>query len=361
MTRWVEPVNVLIMADTTGRLRERVVGRVPERTEANRQLPARASDPAATWSGLCPRPQGRDAEVVVNANDEASGAKLGVDYAAPERARRIRRLIEADAAFHPSGLGAVSLDTEQPAAQTMRRLLADHGTTPLSATAARVRQALLAWDGHADADSHGAALFARWRSALVGWLLAQPALLPLTVDSELPSLFARWTDPAIRVGTAWERLLLAADRLGLDVAAGVTAALEQVVADPPPGPWGSTHVFAPLHPLAGRPGGPELPKTPLSGDLGCVLATRSYPGLTDACSFGPVARYVWDLADRERSRWVVPLGASARSSSPHRVDQLGAWSRGETMPVVTGWERLRLDRTLPHRSPHPSREHTTAI
>jgi penicillin amidase len=81
-----------------------------------------------------------------------------------------------------------------------------------------------------------------------------------------------------------------------------------------------------------------------------VLATRSYPGLTDACSFGPVARYVWDLADRNRSRWVVPIGASARSGSPHRVDQLAAWARGQTIPVVTGWDRLRLDRTLRRRA-----------
>ena len=348
MTSWVEPVNVLVIADSTGLLREQVVGLVPERSDSNRVLPAPGADGAARWSGRYPRPEARDGQVVVNANDPASGAGLGYDYAGPERAARIRLLVEAGAADRPAGLGAISLDTEQPAAGTLRTLLADPAASAgLSPVASEVRERLLGWDGRADADSREAALFAAWRSAFVRWLLAQPSLAPLLVDSGLPALFARWVDPVVRVGTAWERLVRAADRLGLDVATGTTTALRQVAEAPPTRPWGELHRFEPLHPLAGRPGGPHIAPTGLSGDYGCVLATRSQPGLTDSCSFGPVARYVWDLADRDRSSWVVPLGSSARSSSPHRADQLGAWSRGETIPMTTAWQLLRLERSLP--------------
>ncbi len=216
--------------------------------------------------------------------------------------------------------------------------------------ATRVRDDLLRWSGRAEADSHGAALFAAWRAALVDWLLDQPPLAPLaSTPRRLPGFLSRWLDPVIRVGAVWEQLVLAGDRLGLDVSTGVALALRRVAENPPTEPWGAMHRFAPLHPLEGRPGAPDLPPTPLAGDTGCVLATRSYPGLTDVCSFGPVARYSWDLADRERSRWVVPLGASARADSPHRVDQLDRWSRGETIPIITDWTRLRLERTLPHR------------
>jgi len=59
------------------------------------------------------------------------------------------------------------------------------------------------------------------------------------------------------------------------------------------------------------------------------------PGLTDLSARGPAARYVWDLADREASRWVVPLGASGVPGSPHHRDQLPLWLRGELVPVVT--------------------------
>ena len=77
----------------------------------------------------------------------------------------------------------------------------------------------------------------------------------------------------------------------------------------------------------------ELPRVELSGDSDCVLATHSTPGVSDACWRGPVARYVWDLADRRRSRWIVPFGAAGSPDSPHFLDQLPLWAAGELIPV----------------------------
>lgn len=47
---------------------------------------------------------------------------------------------------------------------------------------------------------------------------------------------------------------------------------------------------------------PEVPSTALAGDRGAVCAMASIPGVTDGVLLGPVARWVWDLTDRERSR-----------------------------------------------------------
>ena len=55
---------------------------------------------------------------------------------------------------------------------------------------------------------------------------------------------------------------------------------------------------------------------------------------------GSVARYVWDLADRQRGGWVVPLGASG-APGPHHHDQLDAWAAAELLPLVTDWDELR--------------------
>ncbi|WP_420876726.1 penicillin acylase family protein [Streptomyces niveiscabiei] len=71
---------------------------------------------------------------------------------------------------------------------------------------------------------------------------------------------------------------------------------------------------------------------PLSGDHDCVLCTSAIPGVTDRAARGPVARYVWDLADRSRSRWIVPHGA-----------QLPLWLKGDLAPVVTDWTRLHKE------------------
>ncbi|WP_181791350.1 penicillin acylase family protein, partial [Streptomyces phytophilus] len=65
------------------------------------------------------------------------------------------------------------------------------------------------------------------------------------------------------------------------------------------------------------------------------------PGVTDLCARGPAARYVWDVARREESRWVVPFGACGVPGGPHHRDQLAPWLRGELVPVVTDWQALK--------------------
>ena len=56
-----------------------------------------------------------------------------------------------------------------------------------------------------------------------------------------------------------------------------------------------------------------------------------------------VARYCFDLADWERSGWVVPLGASGHPGSPHYADQAGAWAEVRLLPMRYEWERITRD------------------
>jgi penicillin amidase len=79
---------------------------------------------------------------------------------------------------------------------------------------------------------------------------------------------------------------------------------------------------------------------PLSGDNDCVQCTGTIPGVTDVCARGSVARYVWDLADREAGGWVVPMGAAGDPRDAHHVDQLPLWAAGYLAPIVTDWDRL---------------------
>ena len=59
-----------------------------------------------------------------------------------------------------------------------------------------------------------------------------------------------------------------------------------------------------------------------------ATATRCRRGLVPAAGFDlsltSVARYVFDLADWERSAWIVPLGASGHPGSAHYADQSAA-------------------------------------
>jgi penicillin amidase len=98
-----------------------------------------------------------------------------------------------------------------------------------------------------------------------------------------------------------------------------------------------------LHPIRVVPATTWDAHVELSGDSDCVLATSSVPGVSDACWRGPVARYVWDLTDRARSRWVVPYGASGHPGDPHFADQTPLWARGELIPLTTDWRTLTVD------------------
>ncbi|MER5826835.1 penicillin acylase family protein, partial [Streptomyces mirabilis] len=104
----------------------------------------------------------------------------------------------------------------------------------------------------------------------------------------------------------------------------------------PLGVWGDTHRLAPWRALPTT----SYDEPGLSGDHDCVLCTSAVPGLTDLSARGPAARYVWDLADRDQSLWVVPFGASGVPGSAHHRDQLPLWLKGELAPVSTDWSRL---------------------
>ena len=86
-----------------------------------------------------------------------------------------------------------------------------------------------------------------------------------------------------------------------------------------------------------------MPATPVSGDIDCVRCTGSLPGLTDECYRGSVARYVWDLADRARSGWVVPMGAAGDPAVAAPPRPAGGLGRGPPAADRPDWERLTLD------------------
>lgn len=190
-----------------------------------------------------------------------------------------------------------------------------------------------------DADSADAAAYAAVRSAVVRGLAAHPALAPASAAPAYPEVLQPWLALVPRVAYALEHLLRADDLYGIDRAATVRAALEEVAARPPAGTWGDTHRLAPWRALPDTVAARE-DEPGLSGDHDCVLCTSAVPGLTDRAARGPAARYVWDLADRGNSRWVVPHGASGDPGSPHHRDQQPLWLAGELAPVVTDFDRL---------------------
>ncbi|MER5377807.1 penicillin acylase family protein [Streptomyces sp. NPDC002553] len=335
--RWAEPVNVVQAADTEGGLLHRVAGRVPVRAEANRVRLVPAWEPGHEWTGWHETPRaGLTDGVAVMANQRGPAAPLGVEFAPPHRADRIRELLDGRRQWSAADMPALHTDIHLASAGPLLDHLA--ALDDLTGPAAGLRERLLRWDRRMDADSQDAAAYAALRSAVVRRLAAHPAFAALTTPPAYPEVLLPWLALVPRIGFALAHLLSADELYGVDRRALVREAVEEV-AGQPAARWGDTHRLAPWRALPD----PSYEAPALSGDHDCVLCTSAVPGWTDLAARGPAARYVWDLARREDSSWVVPFGASGRPDSPHHHDQLPLWLTGELAPVVTDWALLKKE------------------
>jgi penicillin amidase len=340
---WAEPVNVVQAADTGGGTLHRVAGRVPVRAAANRLHPVPAWQPGHDWHGWQETPYAPVEDgIAVMANQRGLATPLGVEFAPPHRADRIRALLDARRTWTADGMPVIHTDTHlASAAPLLDHLAALDDLTP---AAARLRDRLLAWNRRMDADSTDAAAHAEVRGAVVRHLAAHPVFAPLAEPPAYPEVLLPWLALVPRIGYALEHLLRAEELYGIDRPAAVRAALEEVAAQPRSGTWSDNHRLAPWRALP-YPETRQDPEPGLAGDHDCVLCTSAVPGLTDRAARGPAARYVWDLADRADSRWVVPFGADGVPGAAHHRDQLPLWLEGELVPVVTDWTLLTSEPT----------------
>ncbi|MFF3374933.1 penicillin acylase family protein [Streptomyces sp. NPDC002680] len=333
--RWIEPVNVVHAADTEGGLLHRVAGYVPVRHRDNTLRVVSARQPGHDWRGRHDTPRAEVDDLAVMANARGIATPLGTEFAPPHRADRITELLRRSHDWTAPEMTTVHMDTQLRAAAPLLDRVAE--TDPRTPAAARLRDRLLAWDRRMDADSTAAADYARLRSAVVRRIATAPQLKSLAGPLPYPAVFEPWLNLTGKVAFALENLLTTDLLPGLDLPGIVADALEET-AGAAPVTWGELHRLAPLRALPGS--GDEEPWPGLGGDHDCILATSSVPGLTDLSSRGPSARYVWDLADRDNSLWIVPLGAHGVAGNAHHRDQLPLWASGQLAPVVTDFAHL---------------------
>lgn len=319
LDHWVEPVNNAVIADVSGAVRYRIAGRVPTRDD----------DAWTGWLHPVPRHDIPPSGHVVTANERRGPESdaIGSEFAPPYRADRLHALLGTRTDLTAVDFAAFHNDTYLATVPILTGLVPGEFDD---------------FDGHMDADSHAAARFADWRSALVQRIAAEPVFEGFVEPEPAHQhdlLFGPWLNLTSRIALALPMLVEAGAPLGLDLTALARAALDDV--DTTPRTWGETHVATPVHAfevMGLAP--PDLPLLPVSGDSDCVRCTGSYPAQSDECYRGSVARYVWDLADRTAGGWVVPTGAAGDPSDPHHHDQLGLWADGTLAPIVTDWHQL---------------------
>lgn len=353
---WVIPVNNVLSVDTAGNISFQLRGRVVERPTANRWAPV-SGDDAHAWNGIEQVPfeelhHWRNPErcYIVTANNRISDSPpyVSLDFANPARHDRIVQLLSAldPAATDVSAMAAIHLDVMSLVA---RQVLPLFRTARPTTEAGRKALALLAdWDGQLIADSPAASIYSgirlAWanevaeRLALSGAHLIEPGF-PSTVFSG-KALFS--ASQRLFIDEGWKHLP------GMEAAslpAVLGGAFDTVAADLTErfGPradaweWGRIHSMVSPHPLAtARPELSELhpPVDDLPGDGDTVRCASVNPVYGNRAAAGSVARYVFDVADWDRSGWVVPHGVSGVRESGHDLDQRQTWLNGELLPMA---------------------------
>ncbi|GAA1688890.1 hypothetical protein GCM10009830_40600 [Glycomyces endophyticus] len=341
---WVLPVNVVMAADTAGGLLHRAAGKVPERDAENTRYPVFAWDGRYAWKGWKPMPRRDVEQIATMANDRGVAAPLGVEFCSTDRADRIRALLEERDDWTADGMARIHTDTRLPTAGLLLDLLPG---LDLSPDAAQLRKRLLGWDRRMDAASTDAAAFAAVRRAFVRRLAELPVFAPLANPNWHPAFFQPWLALVPRIAFALRHVLESGLVADGDRDAALAAAVEEA-AQGEPAAWGDVHRLTAWHDPA--PGEEAVgPLGGISGDADCVLSA-SGAGVGEDFLRGPAARWAWDLADREASRWIVPFGASGEPG-PHQRDQFPLWKRGELAPVVTDWQELQEEYRMIDRRP----------
>ncbi|MGK2928059.1 MAG: penicillin acylase family protein [Acidimicrobiales bacterium] len=341
---WVVPVNNVLMADTGGTIAYRMRGRLAIRGEENGWTAVPGDEPERRWAGFVddadlPRWRDPGAGYLVTANNRitAGGPYVGHDWAHPSRATTISDRLGAADDWDVTTVTSLLGDTHSPVAGAFaRRLLALDDLHP---TEERARRVLRDWDQRMDADSAAAALYGHVRAELVRIVSHDIGL----VDDQLPgvagpSLHQRLRFVNARLATWIDDRDLVSDRALQAALRFAVRSLELSQGTDPAGwCWGVSHTALFVHPLAAwRPDLADQLSVPpavgLGGDNECVWATSTAPPSTRA-SNGPVARYVFDVGDWDRSSWIVPHGVSGDPRSPHHLDQLERWTTVQMLPM----------------------------
>ncbi len=333
------PVQNLLVADRD-RIALFTTGRVPVRRSGDGSFPADGASGAGDWIGQAsgsalPTVVAPASGRLLNGNERTSPPDfpvfMGRDWPAPWRADRIRALLDASTRHDVAGFVRMQADTTSAFATAMMPLLLARPLHPATGSlSARMLALLVGWNGAMKRDLPQPLVFNAWMQRFVADVLGGDGISGAAGPWE--DVVALLLSPGGRDwcgGDCTPALGRALDEAGHEVAA-------KEGPDPSAWRWGSVHhavfenAFLQAIPLLGRLGRREVA---VPGDDSTLF--RGGSGLLDdfQSRHGGAYRGVYDLADPERSRFVVTPGQSGNWLSPHAWNLMQDWADGSTMEI----------------------------
>ncbi len=372
---YIAPALNLVVADGTT-VGIGVAGRVPLRRLTSRiqgRVPSPGWNDDHDWVGwveqsALPRTINPASGAVANANNRIGNADfprhLSFDWDAPYRLNRILKQLSARETHSVESFRALQMDSVSEMARAIAPLIgadiwesgADEGAHRLRADAlARLRD----WNGAMDEDRPEGLIFTAWLDALIDRVTADElgglaeyyqGSRPLFIERVYRDLdeAGRWCDD---VTTEAQEDCAAMAALSLDDALGALSDRY--------GPaigawrWGEAHVAQHKHRTLGDVGttlfGIELSLGSVvniehetsGGDYTLNRGASSHMGPDPYANVHAAGlRAVFDLADLDRSKFIVSTGASGHPLSKHYGNLAPLWRRGELVPMATDREAV---------------------
>ncbi len=345
------PMQNLTVADHDG-IALFTTGKVPLRQGGDAPLPVSGADGQHDWTGFAagealPHFLAPASGLVENANERTAPADftpdLGRDFPAPIRARRIHALLSSKPRFSIADFTAMQVDDTSVLAQDLLPVF--RSMPPQSGIAGRAQALLAGWDGAMAADRPEPLIFNAALQLFVARTLAANGIPE--EDAGPWGGFALWLlqDPA---AGAW-------------CEGGCPASLAQALRDASDGlaqsyggtpdewRWGSVHQAVFAHPLLGAlplVGRLATARMPVDGDDSTLFRGGNGTLGRFESSHGAAYRGVYDLADLDRSRFVVTPGQSGNLLSAHAWDLLPLWAHGDTITLPRSPDRTTATITL---------------
>lgn len=364
MRNWVDPCNSLTMADVHGTIGYLHRGRVPVRSRANGWLPAPGWSGEHEWEGdipfeELPRSSNPETGWIATANNRVVGDEyphyLSLDYAPPYRAMRVAERLSSLTEATMDDMQSIHADRVSIPSRWFVEAVSKIELDDPVAEEARTR--LLAWDGVMDKHLVAPTIYSVTRDQLVRQLVGTQFFSELTKNpfvgepATLGPAARLWSGVITMLRDGDRTLLLENETWDEVLATALTNAtiwltqeLGEAIDD---WRWERLHRTNPVHPLAGV--FPELqellnpPSVTLGGDADTVQAAGGFPGVGHLINGTSVARYAFDTADWDNSRWVSPLGASGHPGSKHYADQAHDWSEVRMNPMLYSWDRIEAE------------------
>jgi penicillin amidase len=328
------PVQNLLVADRNG-IGLFVTGRVPVRHGGDGSAPVPGASGGYDWDALVggdalPHYVAPASGRLVNANERIAPPDfpvfLGRDWFGNWRATRIRQLLDRAPKHTVDDFARMQLDTGSAyAVQLLPRLRA---IPPPPGPAGRALALLADWDGTMAIAKPQPLIFNAWIDRFRDAVLAHAGVPPADAGPSQEFL-AYVLSPA---GASW----CGGDCNGM-LSDALVAATDSLVArfgaDLAAWRWGTAHRAVFAHPL--------LSRLPVIGRFG--IFSIAIPGDDSTLDrggttwdgfeavHGPSFRGVYDLADLDRSRFVMAPGQSGNPISRHADDFLVRWRGGDTI------------------------------